>query len=124
MKTKWLLLSTLVVLLPACDHAAEPLAADPPERSGVLRSHVTAQPGEIMPGAFSVTQKSRGGGEFIGWCDEAAGVVLSTAPGTGTASHIGRFDILQTMCVNLLTGAVAEGAGTLIAANGDIRRNS
>ena len=45
--------------------------------------------------------------------------MLASAPGSGTATHIGRFRVEQTVCLNLATGVMTDGEATLIAANGD-----
>lgn len=66
-----------------------------------------------------IKQASSGDQQIIGWCNEAAGVLLISAPGTGTSTHGGRFEIQQTNCVDTVSGAITGGAGTLTTANGD-----
>ena len=34
-------------------------------------------------------------------------------------THVGRFEVQQANCVNTVTGAITDGQGVLIAANGD-----
>lgn len=53
----------------------------------------------------------------IGSCGD--GVVEFAAEGTGTGTHIGRFDLFLTWCFNLTTGAITDGQAVLTAADGD-----
>ena len=119
MKITFLLFATLTVFLAACESDSNPVAVDPAPDPAGLQVQAVTRTRELVPVTFAVKQVSRGSGQLIGWCDEAAGVVRTTAPGIGTGSHIGRFEIDQAMCVNTVTGAVTDGAGTVTAANGD-----
>jgi hypothetical protein len=67
----------------------------------------------------TVNQVSSGEANPVGWCNQAAGIVLTSAPGVGTATHIGRYEVEQTQCVDTTTGLITLGEATLIAANGD-----
>ncbi len=112
MKATTLLCVFSAVAVAACDVAtpAEPLSA--PVQSLVP---VQNQPMNL----HTVQVSSTGEGSHIGWCDQAAGLVLASAPGTGTATAVGRFTLAQTSCINLATGAVTGGTATLTGANGD-----
>lgn len=119
MTRKILLTGVVLAALAACERASDPIAVDPVAGSDVpLPWRITGMDATV-PGTFTVHQKSSGSSQIIGWCDEAAGVVRSSAPGTGTGTHIGRFEAAQTMCVNTVTGSVTEGVATLTVANGD-----
>jgi len=119
MRAKLLLLGAAVASLLACDSTSDIAAVDAAADFAVRPSPAAAEVTASMPDAFAVKQVSEGTGQPIGWCDEAAGVVRDADPGTGTGTHIGRFAIDQTMCVNTVTGAVTDGAATVITANGD-----
>jgi hypothetical protein len=110
----------LAAVLAACDSPTrpDPLSVDPPIQAAVLPSSTNATARAIAP-VLSVEQVSKGEGQIIGWCDEAAGVGRESAPGAGTATHIGHFEVLQTHCIDFATGAVTGGVATLTAADGD-----
>lgn len=106
-----------VATLAACESATAPSAAvDESNEAAVLSGSVS---GAAVPMELEFKQVSSGDLQYIGWCDQATGVGLAVAPGTGTATHVGRFEVQQNQCVNLATGAVTDGASTLTAANGD-----
>lgn len=114
-------LLTLVTLLAgviACDSATEPdyQASTGEDVSAVSN---TADLGATTLPVHGLKQASSGSQQIIGWCNEAAGVVLIAAPGTGTSTHGGRFEIEQTNCVDTASGAITGGTATLTTANGD-----
>jgi hypothetical protein len=95
-----------------------------PAISAAINADAALSPGTASYGSAAmaihpIEQTSSGEGQVIGWCNESAGVVLLTAPGTGTLTHTGRFDLQQTMCLDSATGAITGGLGTLTAANDD-----
>lgn len=105
------------VTLAACESATAPsTAVDESNQAAVLSGSANSA---AVPIELRIKQVSSGETQVIGWCDEAAGVVIHAAPGTGTATHIGRFEVQQTQCVNPATGAATDGVATLTAANGD-----
>lgn len=53
----------------------------------------------------------------VGAC--TAGVVQFEAEGHGRASHMGRFDISFSWCLNSATGEIDGGDAVVVAANGD-----
>ena len=117
MRKLTLLLASVVGGLRACDTGSDPLGVDPSAaRFSQVPEHVAA----MAAHTFDIKQTSSGTSEFVGWCDEAAGIVLASAPGSGTATHIGQFRVEQTVCLNLATGVMTDGEATLIAANGDV----
>lgn len=116
MRTRSLLIGALVVLLTGCESASEPVAVDPMANAAAPAANGADK---APPTAHRFTQTSRGTTQPIGWCDEAAGVASIEAPGSGTGSLDGRFETYQTMCVDMVTGAVTDGASTVITANGD-----
>jgi hypothetical protein len=111
-----LLLTSAVAVLLACDTGSDPLGVD---RSAVQLSQAPEHVATMAAHTFDIKQTSSGTSEPIGWCDEAAGIVLNSAPGSGTMTHIGRFRVEQTGCLDLTTGVITDGEATLIAANGD-----
>jgi hypothetical protein len=117
MKTHILLLAGAMAWV-ACESATEPTAVDPSARETV---QFDAAAGPISDGLVlrEFTLKSEGEFVRLGWCDEAAGLAYSAAPGEGTMTHVGRFELQQAGCVNLATGVVTDGQGILTAANGD-----
>jgi len=112
------LLVALSAVLVACENATAP------DAPGSAMDDARVVPGTVdfqspsLP-FHRIAQVSNGDGEAIGWCDEAAGVLRLAAPGVGTLTHAGRFEIQQTNCVDLATGAITGGIGTLTTANGD-----
>lgn len=109
-----------VALLAAVGACESTTAPEHPVPTGEGVSPVgMAQLSSTTPHTHRITQTSGGDQQILGWCNEAAGVVLVAAPGTGTATHGGRFDIQQTNCVDLASGAITGGAATLTTANGD-----
>lgn len=114
MKPTILLAVMAAVGLAACDSATAPHPVSlEPHQFALVQSHNNTPP------AFKIDQKSSGEAIIIGWCDEAAGIVLTAAPGTGTATHMGRFTVQQAQCISTVTGAITNGEATLTAANGD-----
>jgi hypothetical protein len=111
-----LLLASGVAAMLACDTVSDPLGVDPP---AAQLSQAPEQVAAMATHTFDIKQTSSGTSDFIGWCDQAAGIVLASAPGSGTATHIGRFRVEQTVCMDLATGVMTDGEATLIAANGD-----
>jgi hypothetical protein len=111
-----LLLASGVAALLACDPMSDPLGVDP---SVAQFSQVPEHVAGMAAHTFDIKQVSRGTSQAVGWCDEAAGIVRNSAPGTGTMTHIGRFRVEQTVCLNLATGVMTDGEATVIAANGD-----
>ncbi len=91
------------------------------ENDPVAVEHQLAGP-EVVQTASSVAtsrpviQKSSGILYPIGSCED--GVVFAVE-GSGTCTHLGRFDASFTFCFNLATGAVTDGQGVFVAANGD-----
>lgn len=63
-----------------------------------------------------LAETSSGVLSFTGNC--TAGVVVE-AQGTGTSTHIGRFEVALTWCLNTSTGAISDAAATVTSANGD-----
>lgn len=120
MKATVLLTIPLVAALVGCDIVTGPdqTLIDPPYNDLVLASPAHAA-APATPPVLRVWQVSSGEGQIIGWCDQAAGVVRVSAPGAGTATHIGHFEALQAHCIDFATGAVTAGVATLTAANGD-----
>ena len=111
-----LLLASGVAALLACDTVSDPLGVDPSAAQlSQVSKHVVAMVMHTLP----LKEVSSGTSEIIGWCDAAAGIVLVSAPGRGTATHIGQFHIEHTLCLNLATGEVTDGQATVTAANGD-----
>ena len=117
MRSRILLLAGAVAWV-ACENSTAPTAL------------VTSADGAVQLAAASGTMSGepvlrdftlRSEGEFVtlGWCDEVAGLAYSAAPGVGTMTHIGRFELQQAGCVDVATGAVTDGQGILTAANGD-----
>jgi hypothetical protein len=107
-----------VATLAACESATAPsTAVDQSNRAAVLSG--SASGAAAVSIELKTKQVSSGETLVIGWCDQAGGVLLTAAPGTGTATHIGRFEVQQTQCVNPTTGAATDGVATLTAANGD-----
>lgn len=94
-------------------------SADPTATIQVRQAQTATGSGELVPITFAVEQVSHGINFPIGWCNEAAGVVRASAPGTGKGTHVGRFEMAQTLCLNTVTGAVTDGFATVISANGD-----
>jgi hypothetical protein len=99
-----------------CDAGSDPLGVDP---SAAQLSEVPEHVAAIALHMFPLKEVSSGSSDFIGWCDAAAGVVFASAPGSGTATHIGQFRIEHTLCLNLVTGEMTEGEATVIGGNGD-----
>ena len=119
MRTTTMLLVSLATLMMACESATDPLIIDPSGEPAELAPQASAQSAVATLRGFDVDQVSSGVTQLIGWCDEAAGVVRMSVPGTGTATHIGRFQVRQIQCLNLVTGAVTAGEGTMAIVNGD-----
>lgn len=112
-------LSTFVVMAVAvsgCESATAPAGASSAAEDALSG---TASYSSLAMPIHKTAQVSSGGEQAIGWCDEAAGVVRLSVPGTGTLTHAGRFELEQTNCADLATGAITEGVGTLTTANGD-----
>lgn len=116
MRRTTLLLASGVAAMLACDTGSDPLGVDPSAAQlSQVSEHVVAMAMHTLP----VKEVSSGTSEIIGWCDPAAGIVLVSAPGSGTATHIGQFRIEHTVCLNLATGEMTDGEATVTAANGD-----
>jgi hypothetical protein len=118
MKSHFLLLAGAVALV-ACESATKPDPVGPPADAAVQSASVSSNPLSEGPVAHPTAMKSEGELVPIGWCDEAAGVAHAAAPGVGTMTHVGRFEIQQAGCVDFATGAITDGLGILTAANGD-----
>ena len=108
----------LFAAVSACENSTAP------ENPVFTREDVSAGPGMTELSSTTVpihgiTQASSGDQQIMGWCNEAAGVVRMAAPGTGTSTHGGRFEIQQTNCVDTASGAITGGTATLTTANGD-----
>ena len=118
MRGQFLLIAGAVALF-GCGDATAPEPDSPPADASVAlaSSHVTPMSGESV--VHQVKLKSEGWSIPLGWCDEAAGVLHSAVPGVGTMTHVGRFEIQQSGCIDSATGAITEGRGVLTAANGD-----
>ena len=118
MRSHFLLIAGTVALF-ACDNATAPEMVGSSTDASVALASSEASPksGESVVRQF--TLKSEGWVVPLGWCDEAAGVAHAAVPGEGTMTHLGRFEIQQSGCVDSATGAVTEGVGVLTAANGD-----
>lgn len=90
--------------------------AGPTDLQTVRAEHGLAAP---MAAGASVTrglaQKSSGTLWPLGPCD--AGVALA-AEGTGVGTHVGRFDLSLTWCMDPATGEISGAAGTVVAASG------
>jgi hypothetical protein len=69
-----------------------------------------------VAGARPLKQKSAGLLMPVGPC--TAGIAFA-AEGTGTGSHVGRFDIDLSFCMDPATGAISDAAATVAAANAD-----
>jgi hypothetical protein len=111
--------AALVLLLAGCtdaDPVGVPDAAQQTALSPAGALHVTGSGGAA---ARPVQQTSTGVLWPIGFCDETAGIARWWVEGSGTASHVGRFSIGKSMCLDPVTGAVTDGYGGLVAANGD-----
>lgn len=107
------LLAGAVLILIGCK--ADPLAVAPLDPTAEVVPHSSGG----TPPTLRIKQTSSGESVPLGWCDQAAGVALGSSPGTGIGSHIGYFEVEQTACLNLATGAVTDGVATLFAKNGD-----
>jgi hypothetical protein len=107
------------VALVACETATEPEPVGPDADEAVQQAAATVIPMSDGPVVHRGQLRSEGDLVVIGWCDEAAGVFRAAAPGIGTMTHVGRFEVQQDGCVNPVTGAVTDGQGVLTAANGD-----
>lgn len=118
MRSHCLLIAGAVALF-ACENATAPEPVGSPADASVAVASSNASPmsGESVVRQFKL--KSEGWMVPLGWCDEAAGVLHAAVPGEGTMTHLGRFDIQQSGCIDFATGAVTEGMGVLTAANGD-----
>ena len=114
-----ILLLAAAMALAACESATEPTALEPSagEAAQLVAESPSPFSGSLVVRDFRLT--SEGEAVPLGWCDEAAGLAYSGAPGKGRMTHVGRFEIQQAGCVNLATGAVTDGQGILTAANGD-----
>jgi hypothetical protein len=109
----------LVLLLAGCtdvDPVGVPDAADQTALSPAGALHLPGSAGAV---ARPVQQTSTGVLWPTGYCDETAGIARWWIEGSGTASHVGCFSIGKSMCLDPGTGAVTEGDGVLVAANGD-----
>jgi hypothetical protein len=112
MRISTILLAGAVLSLVGCE--ASPLAVGPSNQTAATA--VVSQAQGVAP---VVSLKQTSSGQLISSGSCGAGVLLVSVPGTGVASHIGRFEIDQTNCLNGTTGAVTNGVATLVAANGD-----
>jgi hypothetical protein len=110
-----LLLASGVAALLACDTGSDPLGVDP----SAVRFSQAPEPVGLTAHTFAIEHTASGTSEILGWCDEAAGIVLVSALGSGTATHIGRLSVELTLCLDAATGIMTDGEATLIAANGD-----
>lgn len=100
-----LVIAVPLVLAAACDTSTAPSIL--PERQAAAAT--------MLP----IQQSSTGSMQIIGWCDQAAGIVLVAVPGSGTATHVGAFEVEQSNCANPATGMFTNGTATVVAANGD-----
>lgn len=106
-------LPVVLIAVAACGDAG-PL--DVPATTGAKA--VAAASGSPATSAVRpLTQKSSGLLGPVGAC--AGGGVDLAAEGSGHATHVGRFDIALTWCLDPATGEIATGDATLVAANGD-----
>lgn len=113
------LVAMAAVALVSCEGATEPITADRSEGSADLAAVSVNARSATTSTIFEARQVSHGDLQILGWCDQAGGVVLAEAPGTGTFTHLGRFEIQQLNCMNLATGVITAGEATMTAANGD-----
>lgn len=116
---RMLLVAMTAVALASCEGATEPITPDRSEGSFDLAAVPVNARTASMPTILKTSQVSQGDSHILGWCDQAGGVVLAGAPGTGIFTHLGRFEIQQRNCMNLATGVVTAGEATMTAANGD-----
>lgn len=114
-----LLVAMAAVALVSCEGTTEPIAPDRSERSADLTAVSVNARTAATPTIRKTAQVSQGELHILGWCDQAGGVVFAGAPGTGTFTHLGRFEIQQLNCMNLATGIITAGEATMTAANGD-----
>jgi hypothetical protein len=114
-----LLLIAVAVTLFGCENATAPEQDSSSADASVSLASAKATPISGQSVVREIKLKSEGWMVPLGWCDEAAGVLHAAVPGEGTMTHLGRFDIQQSGCIDFATGAVTEGMGVLTAANGD-----
>jgi hypothetical protein len=116
---RMLLAAISAVALVSCEGATEPITLDRSAGGADLATVSVNARTAATPTILKVKQVSRGESQIVGWCDQAGGVVLAAAPGTGTFTHVGQFEIQQHGCINLGTGVISAGEATMTAANGD-----
>jgi hypothetical protein len=109
----------LALILAGCTDADPVGVPDAAQQTAVLPASTLHFSSSGSAAARPVQQTSSGMLWPIGFCDEAAGVARMWIEGSGTASHVGRFSIGKSMCLDPTTGAVTDGDGMLVAANGD-----
>ena len=118
MRVRSLLIAGAVALF-GCEDATAPESDSAPVEASVAPASTSATPMSGESVVHQVKLESEGWMIPLGWCDEAAGVLHAAVPGEGTMTHLGRFEIQQSGCIDFATGAVTEGRGVLTAANGD-----
>ena len=104
-----LALVALIATAAACEDAGPLEVATVPESDAIAAFGAGH-------GLRPLTERSSGILGPVGPC--AAGVAYA-AQGSGNATHIGRFDIDLTWCLDPATGAITSGGATVVAANGD-----
>lgn len=115
MRFSTILLAGALVTLVGCD--STPLAVGPSDQTAA--AVVVPQSQGVAPVVVGTKQTSTGQLIPDGWCNQAGGIARFSAPGSGVASHIGRFDLEQTQCTDLTSFAVTSGEATMVAADGD-----
>jgi hypothetical protein len=111
--------TALVLLLVGCTDADPVGVPDSVTQTALSAAGALHLPGIGGAVARPVQQTSTGVLWPIGFCDETAGIARWWIEGSGTASHVGRFNIGKSMCLDPVTGSVTDGDGVLVAANGD-----